>query len=99
MQYPNQTENLQNVIVYNFPDDMKKKNRGFAFLDYDSHKSASAAKRHITSTHLRVWGAEVYVEWAEPLDEPDDETMSKARPFLLFKTRGAPKLFRIDYGR
>jgi hypothetical protein len=70
-------EGLVNVIVYSAPDDPKKFNRGFAFLDYDSHKSASAARRAIASTRLHVWGSEVIVEWAEPQEEPDEETMSK----------------------
>jgi len=70
-------EGLVEVIVYNSPDDPSKFNRGFAFLDYDSHKSASAARRTITSTRLQVWGSEVIVEWAEPQEEPDEETMSK----------------------
>ena len=65
------------MIVYNSPDDPSKFNRGFAFLDYDSHKSASAARRTIVSTRLQVWGSEVIVEWAEPQEEPDAETMSK----------------------
>lgn len=71
------TEGLVNVIVYSAPDDPKKFNRGFAFLDYDSHKSASAARRAINSTRLHVWGSEVIVEWAEPQEEPDEETMAK----------------------
>lgn len=70
-------EGLVDVIVYNSPDDPSKFNRGFAFLDYDSHKSASAARRTITSTRMQVWGSEVIVEWAEPQEEPDEETMSK----------------------
>jgi len=70
-------EGLVDVIVYNSPDDPSKFNRGFAFLDYDSHKSASAARRTITSTRLQVWGSEVIVEWAEPQEEPDPEIMAK----------------------
>ena len=30
---------LIDVIIYASPDDLKKKNRGFAFLEYDTHKS------------------------------------------------------------
>jgi len=70
-------EGLVDVIVYNSPDDPSKFNRGFAFLDYDSHKTASAARRTIVSTRLQVWGSEVIVEWAEPQEEPDAETMAK----------------------
>lgn len=72
------------MIVYNSPDDTIRKNRGFAFLDYDSHKSASAAKRTIGAGRVRVWGSEVYVDWAEPQDEPDDETMSKVHWSTIF---------------
>ena len=35
---------LVEVIIYSSPDD-KKKNRGFCFLEYESHKAASLAKR------------------------------------------------------
>jgi len=70
-------EGLVNIIVYSSPDDPSKFNRGFAFLDYDSHKSASAARRIIVSTRMQVFGSEVIVEWAEPQEEPDEETMSK----------------------
>ena len=77
------SEGLLNVIVYSAPDDPKKFNRGFAFLDYDSHKSASAARRTIASTRMHVWGSEVIVEWAEPQEEPDEETMSKVLECVL----------------
>jgi Q family heterogeneous nuclear ribonucleoprotein R len=78
-EFAKHTEGLVDVIVYNTPDDERKKNRGFAFLDYDSHKSASTAKRTLSGGRVRVWGAEVFVEWAEPQDEPDDDTMSKVK--------------------
>jgi len=78
-EFTKHTEGLLDVIIYNLPDDDRKKNRGFAFLDYDSHKSASAAKRLLSGGRIRVWGAEVFVEWAEPQDEPDDDTMAKVK--------------------
>lgn len=63
------------MIIYNVPDDPKKKNRGFTFLDFDSHKSAAAAKKRLASQ--RVFGCDIIVDWADPLEEPDEETMSK----------------------
>lgn len=81
------TEGLVDVIVYNSPDDPSKFNRGFAFLDYDSHKTASAARRAIASTRLQVWGSEVIVEWAEPQEEPDAETMSKVKVLYIRNLR------------
>ena len=40
---------LVEVIIYSSPDD-KKKNRGFCFLEYESHKAASLAKRFVVLT-------------------------------------------------
>lgn len=71
------TDGITDVIIYNSPDDIKKKNRGFAFLEYDSHKSASMAKHRIGSGYTRVWGCDIIVDWADPQEEPDEETMSK----------------------
>lgn len=102
---------LVEVIIYSSPDD-KKKNRGFCFLEYDSHKSASLAKRRLgtgrikvnilsrlllsillcfllllylltSSIHLlcisQVWGCDIIVDWADPQEEPDEQTMSKVK--------------------
>jgi len=71
------SEGLTEVIIYSSPDDPKKKNRGFAFLEYDSHKSASVAKRRIGNGRTRVWGCDIIVDWADPQEEPDPDTMSK----------------------
>jgi len=65
------------VLVYSNPDDPTKKNRGFAFLDYDSHKSAANAKRKMESGVVAAFGRSFVVSWAEPQEEPDAETMSK----------------------
>lgn len=72
-------EGLQDVIIYSSPDDPKKKNRGFAFLEYDTHKSASLAKRRLSSMRIKVWGCDIIVDWADPIEEPDEETMSKVK--------------------
>jgi hypothetical protein len=64
------------VIIYSSPDD-KKKNRGFCFLEYESHKAASLAKRRLGTGRVKVWGCDIIVDWADPQEEPDEETMSK----------------------
>jgi len=69
---------LVEVIIYSSPDD-KKKNRGFCFLEYESHKAASLAKRRLSSGRLKVWGCEIIVDWADPQEEPDDDTMSRVK--------------------
>jgi len=72
---------LTEVIIYSSPDD-RRKNRGFCFLEYDSHKAASVAKRRLSAPNYKVWGCDIIVDWADPQEEPDDETMSKVN----FKT-------------
>lgn len=67
---------LTEVIIYSSPDD-RRKNRGFCFLEYDSHKAASVAKRRLNAPNYKVWGCDIIVDWADPQEEPDDETMSK----------------------
>lgn len=74
------TDGLTDVIIYSSPDDSRKKNRGFAFLEYDSHKSASVAKRRLSSPRgNKVWGCDIIVDWADPQEEPDQDTMSKVK--------------------
>ena len=60
---------LKEVIIYSSPDD-KKKNRGFCFLEYESHKCASLVK---------VWNCDFIVDWADPEEEPDSDTMSQVK--------------------
>lgn len=66
------------MIIYSSPDD-RKKNRGFCFLEYESHKAASLAKRRLGTSRVKVWGCDIIVDWADPQEEPDDETMSKVK--------------------
>ncbi|XP_012060516.1 PREDICTED: heterogeneous nuclear ribonucleoprotein Q [Atta cephalotes] len=72
------TAGLTEVIIYSSPDD-KKKNRGFCFLEYESHKAASLAKRRLSTGRIKVWGCDIIVDWADPQEEPDEQTMSKVR--------------------
>ncbi|XP_055955199.1 heterogeneous nuclear ribonucleoprotein R isoform X3 [Patella vulgata] len=82
-EFTRRTDGLQDVIVYGSADNPKLKNRGFAFLEYDSHKAASTAKRKIGSGRVKVWGCDIIVDWADPQEEPDDETMDKVKVLYL----------------
>lgn len=75
------TDGLEDVIIYCSPDDTKhkKKNRGFAFLEYESHKSASLAKRKLANGRVKVWGCDIIVDWADPMEEPDEATMAQVK--------------------
>lgn len=72
------TAGLNDVIIYSSPNE-NKKNRGFCFLEYESHKTASLAKRRLGSGRVKVWGCDIIVDWADPQEEPDQETMSKVK--------------------
>lgn len=58
----------------------KTKNRGFAFVEYESHRSAAVARRKCISSRLQLWGKNVAVDWAEPEPLVDDEILSKVNP-------------------
>lgn len=77
-EFSRRTEGLVDVIVYNSPDE-KKKNRGFCFLEYMSHKHAYLAKKKLSTTSVKFWGCDIIVDWADPMEEPDDETMAKVK--------------------
>ncbi|XP_016888970.1 heterogeneous nuclear ribonucleoprotein Q isoform X1 [Cynoglossus semilaevis] len=76
------TEGLGDVILYHQPDD-KKKNRGFCFLEYEDHKTAAQARRRLMSGKVKVWGNVVTVEWADPIEDPDPEVMSKVKVLFV----------------
>ncbi|XP_076129481.1 heterogeneous nuclear ribonucleoprotein Q-like isoform X2 [Alosa pseudoharengus] len=76
------TEGLNDVILYHQPDD-KKKNRGFCFLEYEDHKAAAQARRRLMSGKVKVWGNVVTVEWADPIEDPDPEVMSKVKVLFV----------------
>lgn len=74
-----QVEHLSDVIVYISSED-KTKNRGFAFLEFDSHKDASLARRRLMSGRIKVFGnITPTVDWADPIHEPDEDVMSKVK--------------------
>ncbi|KAK0053525.1 heterogeneous nuclear ribonucleoprotein R-like isoform X1 [Biomphalaria pfeifferi] len=78
-EFGKRTDGLVDVIVYGSADNPKQKNRGFAFLEYETHKQASNAKRKLQAGHPKFWQCDVIVDWADPMEEPDDETMSKVK--------------------
>lgn len=73
------TEGIKDIIIYTNPDEPTKKNRGFCFIDFDCHKNASGAKRKLENGQALVWNRQVIVSWAEPQEEPDEDTMAKVK--------------------
>lgn len=72
------TEGVVDVIVYPSAVD-KSKNRGFAFVEYESHRAAAMARRKLIPGRIQLWSHQIAVDWAEPEQDVDQETMSKVK--------------------
>ncbi|XP_013404611.1 APOBEC1 complementation factor isoform X2 [Lingula anatina] len=72
------TEGVVDVIVYPSATD-KTKNRGFAFVEYDSHRAAAMARRKLIPGRIQLWGHQIAVDWAEPEQEVPEEVMSTVK--------------------
>jgi RNA recognition motif-containing protein len=72
------TEGVVDVIVYPSAHD-KTKNRGFAFVEYESHRSAAMARRKLLPGKIQLWGHQIAVDWAEPEAEVDEDVMATVR--------------------
>ncbi|CAN9508831.1 unnamed protein product [Ophioblennius macclurei] len=72
------TEGVVDVIVYPSAAD-KSKNRGFAFVEYDSHRAAAMARRKLLPGRIQLWGHAIAVDWAEPEVEVDEDTMAAVK--------------------
>jgi len=72
------TDCVVDVIVYPSATD-KSKNRGFAFVEYESHRSAAMARRKLMNGKIQLWGHPIAVDWAEPEQEVDEEIMDQVK--------------------
>jgi len=71
-------EGVVDAILYPSITD-KTKNRGFAFIEFESHRAAAMARRKLLPGRIQLWGQPVAVDWAEPEQEVDEDVMSKVR--------------------
>ena len=72
------TDGVVDVIVYPSASD-KSKNRGFAFVEYETHRLAAMARRKLINGRIDMWGHNIAVDWAEPETEVDEEIMAQVR--------------------
>ncbi|XP_071550134.1 probable RNA-binding protein 46 [Panulirus ornatus] len=75
------TEGVVKVIMHGRLKD-RSKNRGYAFVEYESHRAAAMARRKLFS-HLMPWGLrDITVDWAKPMmDEDNSIRLNKCRCF------------------
>jgi Q family heterogeneous nuclear ribonucleoprotein R len=90
------TEGVVDVIVYPSAHD-KTKNRGFAFVEYESHRSAAMARRKLLPGKIQLWGHQIAVDWAEPEAEVDEDVMSTVKIFFFFFLFCFFFKFRFEY--
>ena len=72
------TEGVVGVIFYPSAAD-KTKNRGFAFVQYDSHGAAAMARRKLMNGRVIIWGHQLSMDWAEPELEVDEEIRAQVK--------------------
>lgn len=70
-------DGVTDVIVYKPPEEhTNRQNRGFCFVQFDTHKNASDAKRRLERGRIRPWNTELVIDWAETQEE-DEDAMKK----------------------
>lgn len=67
---------IVDVILYKNCFD-RRLNRGFAFVEFTSHRAAAMARRALVPGYVKLWDQEVMVDWAEPEPDIDDDQMRK----------------------
>ncbi|XP_065653753.1 probable RNA-binding protein 46 isoform X1 [Hydra vulgaris] len=76
------TDSVVNVIVYPSATD-KSKNRGFAFVEYNCHRSAAMARRKLMNGKIQLWGHPIAVDWAEPEQDVDEDIMDQVKVLYI----------------
>ncbi|KAF5906279.1 putative RNA-binding protein 46, partial [Clarias magur] len=94
------TDGVVDVIVYPSATD-KTKNRGFAFVEYQSHKAAAMARRKLIPGTFQLWGQTIQVDWAEPERDVDEETMQRVRVLYVrnLMLHTSEETLHVEFGR
>ncbi|OQV15747.1 APOBEC1 complementation factor [Hypsibius exemplaris] len=71
-------ETMRKVIMYPAVQD-RTKNRGFAFVEFASHREAAIARRQLMREKVQLWGKEICVDWAQPEGEVEQDVMNQVR--------------------
>jgi len=62
------TDDIVEVVIHE-SDIAGQNNRGYAFVEYQTHKAAAKARRKLVPCKIKIRGVEVTVDWATPLHE------------------------------
>ena len=66
-------------------------------MEYESHKAASLAKRRLETGRVKVWSCDIIVDWADPQEEPDDDTMSQVMCLQIYTLKFYSGQFFLAY--
>lgn len=69
------------VVIHGCPDNAK--NPGFAFIEYESHRAASRARKILIPAEIKLFNCEIEYDWA-PEPEFDPETMKWVSKQMIF---------------
>ncbi|KAH8848673.1 APOBEC1 complementation factor [Schistosoma japonicum] len=86
------TDDVSDVIVYPSVVD-EPKNRKFAFVEYENHKSAAMARCKLIPGGIQLWGHRIAVDWAVPERQVDEDIMSKVSLHSMM----IQSCFTLDY--
>lgn len=75
------TQGIVDVIMFQDPQNQML-NRGFVFVEFESHRFAAMARRQFTPNNLVIWDKTLYVDWADPLPAVDPNIMAKVSFFF-----------------
>ena len=93
------TDGVKDIILYPSLID-KSKTRGYAFVEYESHRAAALARRELVRGKIILCGQEVEkIDWAEPENEVDEEIMAKVQLNNAYKILVTYKRRYIRRGR
>lgn len=69
-------EGIKEVIMYPSHKD-RTQNRGFAFIEFETHRLAAIARRKLSPGSVNLWGSDIMVDWADPIPDPDPAIMAQ----------------------
>jgi len=79
----NNVEKFKEVIMYEPLESGKAeghKNRGFVFVEFESHMEAANIKKNLLNRSITLFNRYYQnVDWADPINSPDDNTMSTVK--------------------
>lgn len=79
----NNVEKFKEVIMYEPLDSQKAEghlNRGFVFVEFDSHMEASQVKKNLLNRTITLFNRYYQnVDWADPINQPDENTMATVK--------------------